>query len=632
MRKETPRSADSLRKRAEGRLPENEPANSVVIRDPAQLAHELSVHQMELEMQNEELRRVQGELEEARAKYFDLYEFAPVGYCTLGENGRILEANLSLAGLLGTEKRHLLNKGFSNFVAPEFQDAFYFHCKSVAKSRLQQACELKLLKAGRDSFYAHLESLPIQNAVSGSCQIRLSIIDIDERKRGTLVRQEKARQNELLLNLLPHPAMLVGKDRKVLAANKLARRCGAELGGLWMPDTHRIKAPAEGKGAHDKSRKKTSTDVLKIAVRALPQLKTRLDERFFEGIFCLTDGEQNQERLVTVVEDSNDAVTVLDFEGHIKAWNHGAEKVYGYPASQALKMKIFDLIPPGKKREMQSLLNDIQSGVLVPPFETRRVARDGCLLDIRLTVTRLIQDGQIVAVATTERDVTEYNRWLSSIKALPHRIILAREEERSRISQEIHSDFSQSLLALKMFVTMSAADVPVDALPTQLVLEQIKRRLTVIIEQARNLSHKLAPPSLKYVGLVESIRKLISSSTSAKSLNVHFFHRNMRGVTFGAKDIIVYRIVQEALLNTLKHAKATQAWIKIHFRNSAVSLEIRDNGRGFGPAKPHQARGLGLELLREQAVLVHASINILSKIGKGTVVQVTIPVRERKLK
>jgi len=594
-KEENQRKEKLLRVQAEKRLGRNSnAANSLSDRDPGKFLHELNVHKIELEIQNEELHRLQAELEKSRAKYFDLYNLAPVGYFTLTEKGRILEANLTAVHLLGIEKCRFLEKPFSDFVTPEFQDEFYFHRRNVIKSGMQQACELKLLKKNGNSFFAHLESMPIRNVQNGINQIRTSIIDIHEKKQAMDAIKESAVQNELLLNSLPHPAMLIDKDRKILAANHLAKKNGAEIGGYWSSDFSRIKKPE------------------------------------FEGIFCLTDGEQNKQRLVTIVEDSNDAVTVLDLNGNIKAWNKRAEKIYGYSASEALKMTIFDLIPSRHKKETLNLLNDIKSGVLIQPFETRRLAKDGCLLDIRLTVTRLIQNEKIVAAATTERDITEYNRWLASIKELPQRIILAQEEERSRISQEIHSDFGQSLMALKMFVSMSASDLIKDNSQVTRVFEQVKDQLSRIIDKARDLSHELAPPSLKYIGLVEAIKKLIESAKYDKNLKIRFFHRNMSEMSFESKDIIIYRIVQEALHNIFKHAKATKARIKAMGLNSAFSLEITDNGKGFDPVKTRRSRGLGLDLMQEQAVLIHGALSIESQVGKGTTIKITVPIKERK--
>jgi PAS domain-containing protein len=100
----------------------------------ARALHELRVHQIELEMQNEELRRTQEELEASRERYFDLYDLAPVGYFTLSEQGLILEANLTAAKLLGVARSALVKQPLSRFILPEDQDIHYLHRKALLET------------------------------------------------------------------------------------------------------------------------------------------------------------------------------------------------------------------------------------------------------------------------------------------------------------------------------------------------------------------------------------------------------------------------------------------------------------------------------------------------------------------
>ncbi|HSO26340.1 MAG TPA: PAS domain-containing protein, partial [Methanobacteriaceae archaeon] len=118
---------DKLRQKAE-KVVQNQ------IKDLAtdsEIVHELRVHQIELEIQNEELREAQIKLEDSRRKYFELYNFAPVGYFTLDEKGIILDVNLAGAGLLGVERRNLNKIALINFIASEHRHIFYQHLKKV---------------------------------------------------------------------------------------------------------------------------------------------------------------------------------------------------------------------------------------------------------------------------------------------------------------------------------------------------------------------------------------------------------------------------------------------------------------------------------------------------------------------
>ena len=126
----------------------------------------------------------------------------------------------------------------------------------------------------------------------------------------------------------------------------------------------------------------------------------------FMDITKIKQGETALRRLATVVRDSNDAITVQDLKGNITEWNKGAEKMYGYSAKQALKMNVLDMVPEHKRKEASAFVKKIQEQD-VESFKTQRLTKDGKTVDVWLTVTRLVdEDGKVVAIATTERDIS----------------------------------------------------------------------------------------------------------------------------------------------------------------------------------------------------------------------------------
>jgi PAS domain S-box-containing protein len=174
----------SLRKRAEEFLNKHpEAIKEITTGDVNKLVEDLHVHQIELEIQNEELRRTQSELEVSRDGYSDLYDFAPVGYVTISEKGLILQANLACADMLGVERISLIGKPFSRFVKKEDQDVFYLHRKKLFEKKAKQVCELKLVRKDRTQFHAQLECILIKDTEGSITQTRTAISDISERKR-----------------------------------------------------------------------------------------------------------------------------------------------------------------------------------------------------------------------------------------------------------------------------------------------------------------------------------------------------------------------------------------------------------------------------------------------------------------
>lgn len=148
------------------------------------LLHELRVHQIELEMQNEELLRTQVELERSRTRYFDLYQLAPVGYLTLSEKGLILEANLRAAALLGLPVRTLVKRPLSRFLLPDDADVFYRLRRLLFQTGAPQACEVRLLprRAGAAVTWVRLELALGQDEEQQATVGRVILHDITERK------------------------------------------------------------------------------------------------------------------------------------------------------------------------------------------------------------------------------------------------------------------------------------------------------------------------------------------------------------------------------------------------------------------------------------------------------------------
>ena len=137
----------------------------------ASLIHELQVHQIELKMQNDELRRIQNELEKTRDRYSELYNLSPSGYASLSEKGLILEANLTCATLLGAERGLLLGKPFSRFIAKDAQGDYYFLLRNLLETKAPRTCELKLKREDIEPVFARLDCIVKRDAADRSLNI-----------------------------------------------------------------------------------------------------------------------------------------------------------------------------------------------------------------------------------------------------------------------------------------------------------------------------------------------------------------------------------------------------------------------------------------------------------------------------
>jgi PAS domain S-box-containing protein len=191
--KKNPEEAAELRSQAEAALAARFPGvDATASGDVARVLHELRVHQVELEMQNEELRRAQAELDAARERYFDLYDLSPVGYCTISEKGMVLETNLTAAILLGVTRSALVNRPFSQFIVKEDQDVYYLHRKQLFETGMPHGCDFRMLRANAAPCWVRAEAAVVQDD-EGALVCRLVLSDISERKRREEVQAFLAR-------------------------------------------------------------------------------------------------------------------------------------------------------------------------------------------------------------------------------------------------------------------------------------------------------------------------------------------------------------------------------------------------------------------------------------------------------
>ena len=225
----TNRSKTDLRAQAEAKLSERKksPANET---DTLRLIHELEVHQIELEMQNEELIRAQAEAQTLLNQNTELYDFAPVGYCTLMRDGTIQRVNLAGERLFGMQRSKLLKRRFGNFVSPKSLAAFNDFCDQVFLSdNEKEACEVELLNGEKKSIWVYLEA--IFNKGDGTCLASLS--DITERRQAEdEIRQLNAslekRVEERTRELRDAQEQIVRKE-KLSVMGELAGSVGHEL-------------------------------------------------------------------------------------------------------------------------------------------------------------------------------------------------------------------------------------------------------------------------------------------------------------------------------------------------------------------------------------------------------------------
>ncbi len=227
---EEERDSASIRSYAEERLREQpEDLEEMTEEEAQRLIRELQIHQIEWEVQSERLRRTQQELRESNRKYTDLYDFAPIGYFTLNENGLIIEANLTGATLLGVKKDALLKKSLALFIAAEDQDKFHRHCQQVLATRTRQTGEFKLLRKNGKQIHVQFDSIAVQDSQEVYSQIRTAISDITARKEAEEALLMSELQHRTTIDALSDVLHVVDKDMRFIITNTAFQEWCVEL-------------------------------------------------------------------------------------------------------------------------------------------------------------------------------------------------------------------------------------------------------------------------------------------------------------------------------------------------------------------------------------------------------------------
>ena len=437
-RDDRPEDAAGLRARAE------EAARKEAARYPDDLAglspeeagkvvHDLRVHQIELEMQNEELRRAQEELDASRARYFDLYDLAPVGYCTVSEKGLILEANLTAASLLGVARSALVKKPISRFILKEDQDIYYLRHKHLSETGTPQECDLRLVKPDDTFFWAQMAATAAQGE-DGSPLCRVVISDITGRKRA----EEPMRLHMMMFECSTEAIAISDAEGRLVYVNpaheRLFGRSLAEARGLdyrayYPPESIEVLdkevAPALAQGKHWEG----ELDALDSAGRRFPlweRADAMLDtdgRMLFAFGFMHETSEQrrakkalreNEERLRLALKATRDVVWDWDILHDSQLWNESGGAVFGWTdivqAPQTAGWWMERVHPEDRQRVAEAFfaaVHDPTGERWADEYRFRKADGTDAYVVDRGYILR-DADGQAVRMIGAMRDVTEH--------------------------------------------------------------------------------------------------------------------------------------------------------------------------------------------------------------------------------
>ena len=460
---------------------------------------------------------------------------------------------------------------------------------------------------------------------------------------------------------------------------------------------------------------------------------------------------ENQDRMVAIVESSDDAIISKDLDGIISTWNRSAEQLFGYSAAEVVGQPITLIIPDELRDEEAYILQCMRSGERIHHCETSRVTKDGRKLRVLLTVSPLTNSsGAIIGASAIVRDisaqkqaeqalrnseerfrlfmnhspavawmkdrqgryiyinetyekhfgvqlrdrlgktdfeiyprsiaeqfakndqdaltagypveftedsidqqgnpcywlaykfpfhdasgqvfvggigvdVTERRKAKESLQALAGRLIHAQEEERARISRELHDDFSQRLALLGVGLAQLSKKLPSNGGEREHVSGMLKA-IRELSTDLHTLSHELHSSRLEHVGLVSALRGLCKEISEKYRIQVDFAAEELRFPISQDVALTLFRVTQEALGNVVKHSNAGAAEVALVTGANAITLTISDSGIGFNPSVQKPDSGIGIIGMCERLRLVGGQLQLNSSPNSGTQIVAEVPV------
>jgi two-component system sensor histidine kinase DegS len=392
---------------------------------------------------------------------------------------------------------------------------------------------------------------------------------------------------------------------------------------------------------------------------------------------------KSEERFRLIAETSPDIIFQIDPKGTIVYCSPSIQRILGYAPAETEGVLFRRYVSPSERPAVRANFQQLILGEEIRSFNVSIRSKSGTPIPLEINASPLLRAGKVEFILGIARDITgrkameddlreardelevrirqrtaelqeanealraeveKRKRFEEALRGSTQKILLESERrrflsgklvdtiegDRRDVAMYLHDEIGQMLATLKMDIEMLGDDAFKTKVQPKEKLGQIREKILTIMGYIRDISKKLRPDTLDTLGLIPSLRSLIRTFKEENNLSIDFFHGEIPEGFDSGKALAVYRIIQEALNNVSKHAKATEVFVNLVAKNDSILLSVEDNGKGFDYEKMMETAATGdssgIMIMRERAVHAGGELSVESKIGKGTQVMLEMPI------
>lgn len=593
-----------------------------------------------------------------------MFESAPLGVALLSSDGTIFERNPTFEKMLGYPEGRMPAISFQDFVHPSDRGPVTEYFREILDGlSARPGFEVIFVKPHGETVLGLLSAAAMLLEGRQTAFIIAMVKDVTERRIVEEELQESESRFRTVFDEAPVGIALVDANQQYLRVNHvLHEMLGYEAGELngknlslivhpdyLDQDREYLRRMSDGDLTHYQEerrylRRDGSVMWGKLRAAAVRGVDGRFlySLRLVEDITATRAIARQMRMLAHTITSMNESVAITDDTGRIMSVNNAFLRTFGYAEAECAGLSVFTMLPEDTRElVIKEIAHATERGGWTGQLRVLR--KNGELFPIVLSTSIVYDEARTpIAVVGIARDITERTRLqerlaeaerrrLADLRRFAISVQRAQEEERQRISRELHDDICQRLSGMKLNIEVLADELNLKERKAGKMLRGFRKQCEQTLAAVRRLSSNLRPAVLDDFGLPVAVNLLAREFTKEHSVPVEIEVDDIALHHLDPQvEIALYRITQEGLTNIACHARATKVWYSLHFDATHARMKLRDNGEGFDHQRIAEAReeghGMGLISMRERAELLGGSFELQSAVGKGTIIGVTIPL------